>query len=313
MTTRLRAATTSLATIALLTLGATLMPTATASAQLGSSGSAGGATDPNDYKCKSTQHERPVVLVHGTNMDWQGTWPVLKTALEGDNYCTFVFNYGGRTVIDKDGKLATEWGTGPIEDSAKELNTFIEKVRSETKSAQVDVVGHSQGGTMTRQYLRFLGGAERHTVHTLAMLAPSTHGSDLDGKFPNEAATKAAGLPVAFQQQTVGSSFLTALNADNKETFPGIEYTVIASNTDKIITPTPPKVPTNPAFLIPAPGTEGSVHNITVQDACNDPGLEISHAGESTAGDPTGMLNHPAPLFLVRKALDPTLAGPVPC
>ncbi|MFC4605618.1 esterase/lipase family protein [Rhodococcus kronopolitis] len=319
MTTRLRAATTSLATIALLTLGTALMPSTTASAQLGSSGSSGGAgageiPGVNEEGCTSTQHPQPVVLLHGTDMTWQDTFEDLVPPLKGDGYCLFAFNYGGLPA--KNELLPrTAWGTKPIEQSAAELNTYIDDLLERTGAEQVDIVSHSQGGTMTRQYLRFLGGADRPKVKTLVMLAPSTHGSTGGDTFFTEAQAAAADAPVAIQQQVIGSRFLTALNADNKETFPGIQYTVIASNTDEVITPAPPKIATNLSLLIPAPGTEDSVHNITVQDVCNDPGLLIRHNDDvnKDTGKPMGMLNHPAPLFLVRKALDPTLADTISC
>lgn len=319
MTTRLRAATTSLATVALLALGATLIPSAAASAQSASSGSAGGQGQlpgVNDFECESPQHPRPVVLVHGTDMSMEETWGPLAAELKRDDYCVFALNYGGIPTFNLDTlTLGPGWGTAPIQDSAKQLDKFIEEVRTGTQSSQVDVVGHSQGGTMTRQYLRFLGGASGNKVHTLAMLGPSTHGTDFGGRYLTEADAKAKGEPVAAQQQILGSKFLTELNAGNQETLPGIDYTVIATNTDNVITPNPtPANPTNLSFLNPAPGTEGSVHNWTVQDRCQDPGLAIFHADElSPDKHPEGLLNHPAPLFLVRQALDPTLVGTPPC
>ena len=50
-----------------------------------------------------------------------------------------------------------------------------------TGASQVDIVGHSQGGMMPRYYIKFLGGAAK--VHTLVGLAPSNHGTTLDGLF----------------------------------------------------------------------------------------------------------------------------------
>src|SRR5438132_903822 len=48
-----------------------------------------------------------------------------------------------------------------------------------TGAAKADLVGHSQGGMMPRYYLKFLGGAAH--VDKLVALAPSNHGTTLDG------------------------------------------------------------------------------------------------------------------------------------
>lgn len=48
-----------------------------------------------------------------------------------------------------------------------------------TGATKVDVVGHSQGGMMPRWYIKFLGGDQ--TVRALVGLAPSNHGTTLDG------------------------------------------------------------------------------------------------------------------------------------
>ena len=53
------------------------------------------------------------------------------------------------------------------------------RVLAATGAAKVDLVGHSQGGMMPRYYLKFLGGAA--LVNRLVALAPSNHGTTLDG------------------------------------------------------------------------------------------------------------------------------------
>lgn len=320
---RLRTVATGLTTAALVALGATTLPAATATAQLPVTGSAGasGQGSPagaNNWFCRpAPEHPRPVVLVHGTAATMQETWDTLSPALVNDGDCVYALNYGGTQSVF--GLGPTEWGTAPIEGSADELGRFIDAVRARTGGGQVDVVAHSLGGTTTRQYLKANRGAPanpaRDKIHTLVMLGPTTHGTDFGGAYPTEAAAQAAAQPPAVSQQVIGSTFLTGLNADNQETFPGIDYTVIASNTDNVITPDPtPANPRNRSFLNPAPGTAESVHNVTVQDACQDPGLVVTHATETSPdGRPQGLLNHPAPLFLVRKALDPELTDTIRC
>ena len=85
-----------------------------------------------------------------------------------------------------------------------------------TGAGRVDLVGHSQGGMMPRYYLKYLGGAAK--VHTLVGLAPSNHGTTLNGLFtlagllPGASAFTGSFCP-ACEQQSAGSAFLTDLNS----------------------------------------------------------------------------------------------------
>ncbi|WP_430333759.1 esterase/lipase family protein [Rhodococcus sp. ACT016] len=250
----------------------------------------------NDWSCRpSAAHPRPVILVHGTGMNMVQTWDVLAPALKSEGYCVFALNYGAGAQF---------WGSGDIRNSARELSAFVDAVRAGTGAAQVDIVGHSQGGTMARQYLRFEGGADpavpsRNKVNRLVMLGPTTHGTTFGGqqglvdaftslRVTDEGTNEMlAGMSfgVASYQQFVGSRFLADLNA-GRETLPGIAYTVIASRTDNVVTPP------EGSFLVPDAGS--SVRNEWVQDSC--PGATISHLG---------LYADPRSLFLVQRALDP--------
>lgn len=330
MTSRFRVAATTLAVAFLSAVLTTALPTATVSAQPSSTGPTaiestnGQAFDPgtlpgaNGDCVPSPRHPRPVVLVHGTGMSMQMAWgsaydprqpgPLVQ-ALRADGYCVFALNYGySPTIAGIAGP--SDWGQGSMVVSARELARFVDTVRARTGAGQVDIVGHSQGGTLTRRYLRADGGADpanpaNNKVHTVVMLGPTNHGTTLWG--PNPLAALLAGAPIAAQQQTPGSAFLTDLNA-GPETLPGIDYTVIASTNDRI-------VPAASSFLVPAPGTEGSVHQLTVQQACDDPNLAVSHTRHlpSDPDSSAGLLDHPVPLRLVRRALDPTLPATLPC
>jgi triacylglycerol esterase/lipase EstA (alpha/beta hydrolase family) len=241
----------------------------------------------NDWSCKpSSAHPRPVVLVHGTFADMSDSWQALSPLLYDHGYCVFAFNYGSH---DGSGLLGV-YATGPIEDSARELASFVARVRTATGAAQVDLVGHSQGGMMPRYYLRFLGGAE--SVHTLIGLAPSNHGTTLDGLFTLASffpgATGFFGLCPACEQQAAGSPFLVTLNA-GEETVSGVSYTVIESTNDEVVTPY------TSAFL-----SGPAVTNITLQQQClldqgehlSMPYDHIADADVLNALDPA----HPVPI-----------------
>jgi pimeloyl-ACP methyl ester carboxylesterase len=108
------------------------------------------------------------------------------------------------------------YGVGDIPSSAQELAAFVDQVLAATGAGEVDLVGHSQGGMMPRNYLKYLGGAAE--VHTLVGLSPSNHGTTLDGLFtlssflPGASQFTGAFCP-ACQQQEAGSAFITDLNS----------------------------------------------------------------------------------------------------
>jgi len=92
------------------------------------------------------------------------------------------------------------------------------------------------------QSLKFLGGAGY--VDKMVALAPSNHGTTLDGFTALVDAFGAAGvvnsalnpLCTACVEQEAGSAFLASLNAGG-ETVAGVGYTVIESRYDEVVTP----------------------------------------------------------------------------
>lgn len=205
----------------------------------------------NDWSCKpSAAHPDPVVLVHGTFGPPFANWAAMAPALKADGYCVFALEYGIHMLGIP--------GTGDIPASAGQLKTFVDGVLAATGAQKVDLVGHSQGGMMPRYYIRYLGGASK--VNDLVALAPSNHGT----KLPLTPVAGAAGC-VACDQQFWGSDFLAHLNAGH-ETEPGVDYTVIETTYDEVVTPY------TSAFLS---GDSAHVTNVTVQDTC--PGRPDEH------------------------------------
>lgn len=128
----------------------------------------------NDYRCKpSAAHPRPVVLVHGTFGNSVDNWLGLAPYLTVRGYCVFSVDYGQLPGVPLFN------GLGPIDKSAAQLSTFVDKVLAATGAAEADLVGHSQGGMMPRYYLKFLGGAAK--VNALVGIAPDNHGTTLSG------------------------------------------------------------------------------------------------------------------------------------
>ena len=214
----------------------------------------GGSPPGMNVPCTPTRaHPYPVVLVAGTAGNENVSWQSLSPALADEGYCVYGFNYGSTSITD--GRF---YGLGDIPKSAQELATFVKGVLADTHARKVDIVGHSQGGMMPRYYMKFLGGAAQ--VNMLVGLAPSNHGTTLDGLtsltelFGSAAST--GGTCDACTQQEAGSAFLTALNAGG-DTQAGPRYVVIESRYDEVVTPY------TSAFL------EGPhVDNILLQDQC---------------------------------------------
>ena len=244
----------------------------------------------NNWACRPpAAHPDPVILVHGTFGDMSDSWQALSPLLANQGYCVFALNYGS---YNGSGSLGI-YATGKIEDSAAQLSSFVRLVLSSTHASKVDLVGHSQGGMMPRYYIKYLGGASK--VSTLVGLAPSNHGTTLNGIFTLAGYFPGAGALLsdcpACQEQEAGSPFITNLNAGG-ETDSHVSYTVIESANDEVVTPY------TSAFLVPpAP----NVTNILLQDQCaldqgehlSMPYDHIADADVLTALDPAHP-QHPA-------------------
>jgi triacylglycerol esterase/lipase EstA (alpha/beta hydrolase family) len=245
----------------------------------------------NNWSCRPTAaHPRPVILVHGTFENMANNWQALSPLLVNNGYCVFALNYGS---FDDSGLVGID-ATGPIEASAQQLSAFVTKVLTATRAKKVDLVGHSQGGMMPRYYLKFDSGASK--VNALIGLAPSNHGTTLDGL---EALTSqipgASDQPTtcpACSEQLAGSSFLTKLNAGG-DTVAGVRYTVIESQNDEVVTPY------TSAFL-----TGPNVTNILLQSQCSlDQGEHLSMAYDHIAD--RDVLNALDPAHAVAPACTP--------
>ncbi len=209
----------------------------------------------NDWSCQpSAAHPRPVVLVHGTFADMSNSWQAISPLLHNRGYCVFALNYGAH---NGSGAIGV-YGIGDIAQSAQQLNAFVDQVLAATGAAEVDLVGHSQGGMMPRYYLKNLGGAAE--VNALVGLSSSNHGTTLNGLFTLgkffPGANGLFGTCPACEQQEAGSPFLTQLNAGG-ETVPGVAYTVIQTRFDQVVTPY------TSAFL-----SGPNVKNILLQNQC---------------------------------------------
>ncbi len=214
------------------------------------------------HPAASGRQQYPVILLPGTLYDMADTWQALGPILADDGWCVYGLNYGATASTTLSGDRI--WSVGDIPTSAGQLATFVGQVLAATGARKVDLVGWSQGGMMPRWYLRFDGGAA--DVHDLVGLAPSNHGTTVDGMSALFDGITALGLPApltlaqcpACTQQLAASAFLHRLNA-GRDTVPGVRYTVIETEDDEVVTPY------TSAFL-----SGPAVTNVTLQNQCPD-------------------------------------------
>jgi pimeloyl-ACP methyl ester carboxylesterase len=249
----------------------------------------------NNWDCRpSAAHPDPVILVHGLSGNQYNGWAFLGPTLANAGYCVFSLNHGGAlwdTFIIQ--------GTRPVNESTSEIAAFVDKVRSRTGAAKVDLVGHSLGGFLVEYVPKVVPGMAAKVDNVVA-LAPPTHGTtvggvttlvDLLGLRPEVNAL----LPLigcgACVDLLPGGPGVTTLNT-GPIAQPGIAYTVLISSHDSAVTPVPD------AAFIQEPG----VHNILLQEVCPD-----DQSGH------TGLAYNSGVATIVTNALDPGHPAPVAC
>ncbi len=186
----------------------------------------------------------PVVIVAGT-FAGQGIASVyyapLAARLRADGYRAYIFGL-------------PDSGLGDARDAAAALNTFVDGVRAQTGSAKVDLIGHSQGGMISRYYIKYLGGANE--VDSLINLAAVNYGTAVANLAKLLGLGNCIGV-ISCQQMSIGSSFLADLNAGD-DTIGNVSYTNFGTVFDTVI------VPYTNSFL----ANDGNNKNVTVQSPC---------------------------------------------
>lgn len=185
----------------------------------------------------------PVLVVAGFTtgpLIEPGYWP-LVSRLQADGYDVTLVSY-------------PDYGVGDISTQAARLRDQVAAVKARTGAAKVDLVAHSMGGLVSRDYIKDFGGAAN--VDSLVMLGTPNYGTAL----ANVATFLTFGTCIgitACEQMAVGSSFLAALNAGD-DTPGSVSYTSIATKLDEVV------VPYRTAFL----ANDGNIANVAVQDQC---------------------------------------------
>ncbi|WP_116110768.1 esterase/lipase family protein [Amycolatopsis ruanii] len=245
-----------------------------------------------DWSCRpSAAHPEPVVLLHGLGGNGPGNFAYLGPYLAQRGYCAFTLTYGQAVPEIPVG------GTIAIEDSAREIEAFVDRVRETTGAERVDLVGHSEGGFHALYGPKVLGYAGE--VLRVVALAPPTDGTTFGGLVtvadhlglrPSlDPILATFGCPACAGLITGGEP--VADLTDGPIAQDGVAYTILATRFDALVTP-------HETSFVREPG----VRNAFVQDTC--PADPVGHVG---------MAFDTAVAGLVANALDPEHPAPVLC
>lgn len=150
---------------------------------------------------------------------------------------------------------APDYGTGDIHANAARLSAFVDDVLASTGATKVDLVAHSQGGVMSRDYIKYLGGSTK--VDSLVMYGTPNYGTQVASLATQWGGGNCFAI-TGCAQQVIGSAYLNALNAGD-DSIGDVRYTSIETQYDTVNTPY------QNAFLNAA---DGNITNVTVQQQC---------------------------------------------
>lgn len=253
----------------------------------------------NDWSCTpSEEHPNPVVLTHGLSANQTVNWQTFSPLLANAGYCVFSLTYGTKDGVG-DPDHYQPGGLLPMEESAVELSSFVDRVLDATDASEVDILGHSEGTLMPSYYVRFLGGESK--VDKYVSLTPLWEGTTLLGLSTLYQHGSLIGVdpvvdgalnPVceSCPQFLQGSDYLKDLHSVGIFA-PEVTYTNIVTKYDELVVPYTSGVAEAP-----------NVTNIVLQQECGRDFAE--HAAVAADAVAAGH---------VLNALDPANPDPVPC
>ncbi|EME42224.1 hypothetical protein DOTSEDRAFT_54646 [Dothistroma septosporum NZE10] len=250
----------------------------------------------NDFTCRSTTHQNPVVFFHGLGATYYEDLNYLQSHLQSQGFCTFSTTYGAYPAFPYIG------GLKPIASSALELAAFIAEVQSKAGAIKIDLVcssrirpfpghrtmtykltdpilpqvGHSEGAFLTLYVPKFTNTSS--LIDKIIAIAPPTHGTDFDNLYDlaylfGNASRETVGDVLntvgcaACDELGPGGTAVTALTT-GPIVQSGSSVTILASRYDQLVTPT------GTSFV-----DEAGVRNLYIQQFC--PSDFVGHIGEA--------------------------------
>ncbi len=192
----------------------------------------------------ASQPKDPVVLVGGLFgsgvLTQPAYWPI-KARLVAAGYDVHIFT-------------TPDYGIGGASDNAALLERFVDQLRDATGAQKVDLVTHSQGGIIARNYIKNFGGAT--SVDSLVMMGTPNHGTVLAAA-ADEYLGCLGGIAGCVEHDPDGA-FLTELN-DGDDSLGEVHYTAIATKYEELVLP---------YTSIHLDAADGNITNVTIQDYC---------------------------------------------
>lgn len=186
----------------------------------------------------------PVLIVTGFTtgpLIEPGYYP-LRTRLQAAGYTTEIVAY-------------PDYGMGDIHVNAGRLRDRVNAILARTGAPKVDLVAHSMGGLVSRDYIKYLGGSTK--VRSLTTLGTPNYGTELANVVSFFSFGSCVGI-TACRQMARGSAYLNDLNAGD-DSIGNVRYTNIATSVDEIV------FPYTTSYLNAA---DGNIANIKVQSQC---------------------------------------------
>ena len=192
---------------------------------------------------QAASSRNPVVVVAGLSGPAFAYEP-FAARLRADGFQVYVYELPGL-------------GFGDIAASAQALGGYVNGLGF----AKVDVVGHSEGGLVSRYWIKNLGGTAK--VGRYVSLGTPQYGTYVANIIAFLGLGSCLGVP-ACQQMSIGSSFINQLNAGD-DTPGSVRYTTVRTLQDELVRP-----------VDNAELNDGAT-NVLVQSAC--PLRVVGHLG----------------------------------
>lgn len=190
----------------------------------------------SNVPCKLTpEHPRPVILVHAMGANQALNWTSTAPYLANRGFCVYSFTYGANWFLPSVGGLKKMAG------NSVELQNFVDRTLARTGASQVDLVGHSEGTTISANYIKNLGGATK--VKNLVGLAPNYEGTTLYGltkladALPRPLRNVLDSVCGACADYSPSSDFVKSLASDGRTWDPRVTYTNIQPRLEEIVLP----------------------------------------------------------------------------
>jgi pimeloyl-ACP methyl ester carboxylesterase len=149
---------------------------------------------------------RPVIVLHGYAMNRANFVPLAYRLARAGLGPVFGFEY---------------WTLGRTAAAARQLGWFVDEVRERTGATEVDLIGHSMGGVVSRYYVSLAGG-DRYVKNLITIGSPH-QGTDMSS----------LGVGHANRELYIGSKLLARIAAAPPPQHARI--TVIASRADAFV------------------------------------------------------------------------------